>query len=335
MSIKTLDKLTAEELVLVAEYSEALGLNEQEALDMAIQEGSISANEESSVGYKPEGYEELKRYAIHAKSKQFKLNKALKKAGKEELYEDEVFYYGSKFKTNEDGSFNFDECTTTAVEGNPKVVVTKISYRGVRKNFDSATNRGFETDFETSFGDNLYPSQQEQMIALGGTEKGNKLSDITANLKKTYHDGKNGKTYAKVPQDLKVSFRVYVFGLVEIAGEWKPFFIDVPNRIANAGEPDMSIDAQYNQVAGMKSNKYFELQVTGQDAHENSIIQLVNVGKNEDYKAFAPTYLAASRSVADFMKAQRESVSKPTSKPETKVTAPDLEEDDGDVWGED
>lgn len=328
---KTLETLNENELALIAEYCEVGGFTPEEALIIAISEGAITENDGSSVGYKPQGFEELKYYIVNPKSNYYKVNKALKAAKKPELFSDETFYYGTVFKKLDDGSYDLDNCTTTEVEGVPEVIVAKIAYRGVRNSFDSKSNKGYPTNFETTFADNLMPDSQKGMIALSGNQKGQDLLSILSDLKKQYHDGESGKTQKKVPVDLKVAFRVYVFGLVKIGNEWKRFFMNFTNRIADRGQADLSVDAEYKKITGMRSTHICKIEVVGQDANQNPILQLIPSEKVsiDTYKAeIAPVYAEASQAVVSFIEAQKAST-KASKGEKAKAKAQD-EEDEGE-----
>ena len=328
---KTLETLTAEELVILQEYIEIGGFDEVTALQIALAEGAISEEGAASVGYKPQDYAELKYHVINPKSNHYKVNKALKAAKKQELFADECFYYDTKFKKNEDGSYDLDNCSTVEIEGIPEVIVTKIAYRGVRRGFDAKAGKAFPTNFETTFADNLMPDSQKGMVALNGTVKGQDLLYILNDLKKQYHDGEAGKTQKKVPADLKVSFRVYVFGLVKINGEWKRFYMDVSNKIADKGQADLSVDAEYKKIQGMRSTHICKIEVVGQDANQNPILQLIPSEKVDiaTYKSeIAPVYAEASQAVVSFIEAQKASMK--ASKGDKAKAKPQAEEDDGE-----
>ena len=123
---KTIANLTNEEMIIVTDYVELFGITEEEALSQAISEGSISDSVGGNFKYKPEGFNELKFYKVDPKSAMYKLNKELKKTKKDELFEDETFYYNTVIsKTEDKKGFDLDKCSTVKVGERGQIVIPK------------------------------------------------------------------------------------------------------------------------------------------------------------------------------------------------------------------
>ena len=272
---KTIANLTNEEMMIITDYVELFGITEEEALSQAISEGSISDSVGGNFKYKPEGFHELKFYKVDAKSTLYKLNKELKKAKKEELFEDETFYYNTVItKTEDKKGFDLDKCSTVKVGERPTIIVNKVAYKLVRNAFDGQ-NKPLPTNFETTLADGIFPSHQEAMFNIKGGES---ALSINTKLKKQYHDGEQGKTQAKVPAELKTKFRVVLFGLVLIEDKWEKFYMELS---AKYDEKENLVAIFNKEATGMKSAWINELQITGNDVRENPIIQIQPIRKME------------------------------------------------------
>ena len=297
---KTLANLTNEEMMIITDYVELFGITEDEALAQAISEGSISDYTGGNFKYKPEGFHELKFYKVDAKSTLYKLNKELKKAKKDELFEDETFYYNTVItKTEDKKGFDLDKCSTVRVGETPEIIVNKVAYKLVRNAFDGQ-NKPLPTNFETTLADSIFPNHQELMFNTKGGESA--LSIITK-LKKQYHDGEQGKTQAKVPAELKTKFRVVLFGLVKIEDKWEKFFMELSAKYSE----EENLVAIFNKEAtGMKTSWLNELKITGNDVRENPILQIQPVRKMEgaEFAELKDIIFETTREVAKFIQEQ-------------------------------
>lgn len=327
MAKRTLAELTDAEIEIVNEYVELFELTEDEALAQALSEGSIQASSSNFV-YAPEGFAELKYYVVNPKSTLYKLNKALKKDKQDELFEEDTFYYDIQVKKTEDKKdFDLPNCKATKVGEVPKIILTKVTYKAVRSAFDKQGNAE-PTNFDTTLATSIYPDDQKQMMAYGGAE-GN-VYNIIGKLKKEFHDGKQGKTQENVPDKLKVKFRVIAWGLVEIDGEWKKFWMDLSNRYS----PEENLISVWEKEAvGVKSKWLSELQITGSDNFDNPIIQVIPIEQmsTEDFKEISKEVNATTREVLQFIDAQKASVtSKGTSDEKPKDINEDASEEDSE-----
>ena len=205
----------------------------------------------------------------------YKLNKELKKAKKDELFEDETFYYNTVIaKTEDKKGFDLDKCSTVKVGERPTIIVNKVAYKLVRNVFDGQ-NKPLPTNFETTLADGIFPSHQEVMF---NTKGGESALSINTKLKKQYPDGEQGKTQAKVPAELKTKFRVVLYGLVLIEDKWEKFYMELS---AKYDEKENLVAIFNKEATGMKSAWINELQITGNDVRENPIIQIQPIRKME------------------------------------------------------
>lgn len=331
---KTLANLTDAEFAIVNEYVEMFGISENEALAQALSEGSISDNDGGNFKYKPEGFHELKLYRLDTKSTLFKLNKALKTAKKPELFEEDCWYYNIDIaKTEDKKDFDLDKCSAVKVEGTPRVIVNKIAYKATRAIFDGQ-RKPLPTNFETTLANSVFPDDQKQMLLLKG--EGNAYS-VIQDLKKEYHDGKQGKTQEKVPDILKCKFKVVLFGLVEIDGKWEKFFMELTNKYDDKD----SLTSIYNKEAtGVKTRWISEVQITGQDSFENPTIQLQPVEQMEvdTFKALAPVINETTRDVLTFITEQvayaKGAATKAKDSGKTAATSTEDEDGENDPFSE-
>ena len=297
---KTIANLTNEEMIIVTDYVELFGITEEEALSQAISEGSISDSVGGNFKYKPEGFNELKFYKVDAKSAMYKLNKELKKAKKDELFEDETFYYNTVIaKTEDKKGFDLDKCSTVKVGERPTIIVNKVAYKLVRNVFDGQ-NKPLPTNFETTLADGIFPSHQEVMFSIKGGES---ALSINTKLKKQYPDGEQGKTQAKVPAELKTKFRVVLFGLVLIEDKWEKFYMELS---AKYDEKENLVAIFNKEATGMKSAWINELQITGNDVRENPIIQIQPIRKMEgtEITDLKDIVFGTTREIAKFIQDQ-------------------------------
>lgn len=297
---KTIANLTNEEMMIITDYVELFGITEEEALSQAISEGSISDSVGGNFKYKPEGFNELKFYKVDPKSAMYKLNKELKKAKKDELFEDENFYYNTTIaKTEDKKGFDLDKCSTVKVGERPTIIVNKVAYKLVRNVFDGQ-NKPLPTNFETTLADGIYPSHQELMF---NTKGGESALSINTKLKKQYPDGEQGKTQAKVPDTLKTKFRVVLFGLVLIEDKWEKFYMELS---AKYDEKENLVAIFNKEATGMKSAWINELQITGNDVRENPIIQIQPIRKMEgaEITDLKDIVFGTTREIAKFIQDQ-------------------------------
>ena len=272
---KTIANLTNEEMMIITDYVELFGITEEEALSQAISEGSISDSVGGNFKYKPDGFNELRLYKVDPRRVEYKINKELKKNKKEEIFEDDVFYYNTQVvKTEDKKGFDLDKCATVKVGERPTFIVNKVAYKLVRNVFDGQ-NKPLPTNFETTLADGIYPSHQEVMF---NTKGGESALSINTKLKKQYPDGEQGKTQAKVPDTLKTKFRVVLFGLVLIEDKWEKFYMELS---AKYDEKENLVAIFNKEATGMKSAWINELQITGNDVRENPIIQIQPIRKME------------------------------------------------------
>ena len=297
---KTIANLTNDEMMIITDYVELFGITEEEALSQAISEGSISDSVGGTFKYKPEGFNELKFYKVDPKSAMYKLNKELKKNKKDELFEDETFYYNTMIaKTEDKKGFDLDKCSTVKVGERPTIIVNKVAYKLVRNIFDSQ-NKPLSTNFETTLADGIYPSHQEVMFNVKGGES---ALSINTKLKKQYPDGEQGKTQAKVPAELKTKFRVVLYGLVLIEDKWEKFYMELS---AKYDEKENLVAIFNKEATGMKSAWINELQITGNDVRENPIIQIQPIRKMEgtEITELKDIVFGTTREIAKFIQDQ-------------------------------
>ena len=297
---KTIANLTNEEMMIITDYVELFGITEEEALSQAISEGSISDSVGGNFKYKPEGFNELRLYKVDPRRVEYKINKELKKNKKEEIFEDDVFYYNTVIaKTEDKKGFDLDKCSTVKVGERPTFIVNKVAYKLVRNVFDGQ-NKPLPTNFETTLADGIFPSHQEVMF---NTKGGESALSINTKLKKQYPDGEQGKTQAKVPVELKTKFRVVLHGLVLIEGKWEKFYMELS---AKYDKTDNLVEIFNKEATGMKSAWVNELQITGNDVRENPIIQIQPIRKmvGDEISELKGLVFDTTREIAKFVQGQ-------------------------------
>ena len=328
---KTIANLTNEEMMIITDYVELFGITEEEALSQAISEGSISDSVGGNFKYKPDGFNELRLYKVDPRRVEYKINKELKKNKKEEIFEDDVFYYNTQVvKTEDKKGFDLDKCSTVKVGERPTIIVNKVAYKLVRNVFDGQ-NKPLPTNFETTLADGIFPSHQEVMF---NTKGGESALSINTKLKKQYPDGEQGKTQAKVPAELKTKFRVVLFGLVLIGDKWEKFYMELS---AKYDEKENLVAIFNKEATGMKSAWINELQITGNDVRENPIIQIQPIRKMEgaEITELKGLVFDTTREIAKFIQDQV-AYAKGSKGSEDKASAK-VEEDDSmeDPFGND
>lgn len=326
---KTLENLTNEELDIIQEYVDLFGISEEEALAQALSEGSIVEQTGGSISFAPEGFKELKYYVVNNKSHLYKINKELKKAKKAELFPEDNFLLDIKIDKKEDGSYNLDNCGCTVVGDTAEIIVNRVMYKAARAAFD-ASGKPEETNFETTLVPSIYSDDQENMISYGKVVKGKSAKAIIDELKKEYHDGKNGKTQEKVPEKLKVKFKVVLFGLIKVEDTWEKFYLELSNRYDDKDKDPISLVGFFNQqVTGIKTKWVCELKVTGEDNFQNPIIQVIPPEapmSTDEFKKLSALVRETTEAVDSFVEGQKASISAKN----TKASAEKQEDDSSD-----
>ncbi len=317
---RLIETLSNEELELVTDYQELYGLDTlEEALDIAIAEGSIDNGEGGGRAFLPEDFRPMRLFTGHQKAKETKVNKALKKARMDTLFEDDIFYLGSELPKDDKGEFILEECKTTACGEKPTIVVLQIKYKAVRAAFDGA-GQPEDSNFDSTLADSIFPSGQAQM----STKFGN-AADIISGLKKEYHDGKMGKTQGNVPDKFKVKFKVVLFCMVKTDNGWEKAAVELSNRY----EDSQNLVTEWNKrPTGIASRLVNTLEVTGEDNFDNPVIQILLNGSlsKADEASIKEDRADATRAIGKFMKDQQAQ-----AKSEVIAQAPRVEtEDSGD-----
>lgn len=272
----TLQDLTNEQRDIVLEIADMFEISEEEALEQALADGSVSVGGGSGVPYLPDGYKELKMYTLNNKSTLFKANKAYKKDNKKDLFEEDNFYYDIQTPRiiGDDGkkTDEFDVSKMSAIEVGtvPEVIVTNVYYKGERKIFKG--NNPQENNFETTLGSDMFEGGQREMIIKSKDDsiKGKSMYELIQGLRKQY-----GKEKTNVPQSEQYSFRIVIFGLVKINDSWEKFYFVALNRFSD----DNMVTAWDKDRVGVKSNYLSKLIIDGVDANQNPIFKLEVIKK--------------------------------------------------------
>ena len=260
---KTLETLTQNELEIIQEFMDAFGISAEEAFAAALAEGAISESG-SSLKFAPEGFKELKFYVVNNKSHYYKINKQLKKEKKDEMFTEDHFFFDTQIAKLEDG-YDLEKCSTIDLGDKPKIIVLSNKFKAKRATFDG-TGKAESTNFETALASTLSMTDQEKMVVLSGDDKGKSAKAIREALKKQYKED--------IPEKLKVKFRVITFGLVEVNGEWKRFYMETASRFKDEDKTTYHFD---KDLAGkiIKSKFICHLEKTGEDDNDNAIIQIL------------------------------------------------------------
>lgn len=260
---KTIETLTQNELEIIQEFMDAFGITQDEALAAALAEGAISESG-SSLRFAPEGFKELKFYVVNNKSHYFKINKQLKKDKKDEMFTEDHFFFDTQIAKLDDG-YDLEKCSTIDLGEKPKIIVLSNKFKAKRATFDG-TGKAESTNFETALASTLSMTDQEKMVVLSGDDKGKSAKVIRDALKKQYKED--------IPEKLKVKFRVITFGLVEVNGEWKRFYMETASRFKDEDKTTYHFD---KDLAGkvIKSKFFCHLEKTGEDDNDNAITQIL------------------------------------------------------------
>lgn len=321
---KTVETLTVSELEIVQQFVDMFELSAEEALKIAISEGAILENEGSGLKFSPDGFEPLRLYIVNNKSHYYKINKALKKDKKEEMFPEENFFYNTKIVKDDKGEYELDKCSTTCLGETVKIIPLRIMYKGRRASFD-AQGKPDDTNLETTLAQTIGFLDQETMLSTG-YKKGVSVKTLRDNLKKEYGDS--------VPDNLKIRFRCVLFGLVQVDGKWEKFYLDIANKYEEA-----ALDFEFNKDTTGKIMKFkftTELKVTGTDDNENPIIQMVNTKElsEKEFLALKPEILAGKKEIETFVHSQIDSVKKEKTE-ETKPAKETVENSDKDPFEDD
>jgi len=323
---RKIETLNDTEMATLNEYMELYGLETlEEALDIAISEGSVDSGDGGKKVFIPEGVKILKLFSGHQKSKEAKVNKALKRAKRPALFEEDSFYLGTTLPKDDNGDFILDECTTIDVGEEPEIIVVSTMYKAVRAAFD-ASGQPERTNFDSTLALDMYNTGQSKMLTPYGS-----VADVIKKLKAEYHDGKQGKTQEKVPAALKVKFKIVLFCLVKTVDGWEKAMLELTNRY----DEKQNLLTEWNKRDVKDSNgnmilpiKYVnKLKVTGSDNFDNPIIQIVYDGTLLDAKGVKEiskdTY-ALNRSIREFISS---SVSALAGSEKPTQTASDVDND--------
>ena len=265
---KTVETLTQNELEIIQEFMDAFGITAEEALASALAEGAISEQGES-LRFAPEGFKELKYYVVNNKSHYYKINKALKKGN--EMFEEDHFYYDTVITKTDDG-YDLEKCSTTDLGEKPKVIILSNYFKAKRATFDG-NGKAESTNLETSLAISLGNADQEKMLVLSGDDKGKSAKYLRDALKKVYPKD--------IPEKLKIKFRVITFGLIEVNGEWKRFYMETASRFKDEDKTTFHFDKAMEGI--ILKTKYFSyLEKTGEDDNANPITQIMVEGKMTD-----------------------------------------------------
>jgi len=326
---KTVNSLTPEEMEVLEQYVDLLGVDEEEALKQAISDKAISDNTGGGVGFKPEGFEEIKFNGGNPKANMVLANRAYKKANKKDFFEMDHYYYNPKHPKGDDGKFIVDEISGEDLGEEVEFIITKVAYRASRATFGKSGPE--KTNFETTYADDMFPTSQQNMIIKGGGLDGQNIWDYGKQLKSKYHDGINGKTQAKVPDNLKYKFKVVIFGLAKVDGEWKKAFFEGTNRY----EDEYNLVADFlNDAKGIKLMWVNELKIDGADGQNNPIQKVIpqKALAKKEWTEMKQEIMDNSRAVQKFIDDQREASKQAPDSASSKEHGSD---DDEDELGED
>jgi hypothetical protein len=316
---KNLENLTQNELEIVQEFMDAFGLEQQEALETAIAEGAIS-EAGASMKFAPDNFHELKYYIVNNKSHYYKINKQCKKEKKDEMFEEDNFYYNTVITKTEDG-YDLDKTTTIPLGTKPRIIVLANYLKAKRATFD-ASGKAEATNFETTLSKSLAKQDQDRMIILSGDDKGKSAKQIRETLERDY--GKD-----KIPEKLKVKFRTITFGLVEVNGEWHRFYMESANRFNEEDKISYFFEKDIKSIVKSKYSCFLEK--TKEDDNDNPIIQIIVEGElpQKEFDGIKEQVNSARADMLEFVATQYESAKSDTSKSSSKKASVSEDNDNG------
>ena len=327
---KTLANLNNVELAVIGEISEDFGITLEEALELALSDGTITEGAGGNYPYKPQGYSEIKYYVTNPKANLTKANKIYKKETKKDLFEDENFYMDINIPKDEDGNITAEGMSAVCLGAEvDNFVVLNVLYKGDRSKFDG-TGKPLDTNFETCYAPNIFREGQDVMLNV---KTGKSMTEIRAELERDYPSKDPKKKMASVPNELQTRFRVLVLGMVQVEGEWKKVYIEITKRYSNKEAIEM--DFMQAVGKGQKLKERAKLKINGEDNNANPLLYLEPLGKvdTDTFKSYSQIALQELRDIAAWLDAQKAAISgapseaKSGSKPE-----PEPEEDSEDPF---
>lgn len=324
---RQLHTLNEEETNLVNEFVEG-GIAEtaEEALQLLIDAGEISDTEANGGGssFIPEGYEVLKFNSGHQKAGFTVANRQAKKEKNKDFnFESGVYYYGTKLvKDKETGAINFSESSVGVNLGdNPEIVITGVQYGGTRYVPNAKDN------VSTTFAPNMFTAGQQNMIDINSKKS---FYDIRQELFAEYEvDPKKPETRKNIPDNKKVSFGAYIFGLVNVEGEWKPFMM---SEKVKSNDRDFLYDFNESIKSKTKSRLIAKIEVE-EDLEGNFIKKAVfdrDIEPAEYKETFSKLVMQNMKSLSKFLAEQKEAVK--GNKQEAKDEEPE-DEDLDEIFG--